>query len=369
MHIVFTGGGTAGHVTPAIAMIEELLATEKDVKVSFIGSERGMERRLIEDLGYPYYAVDVEGFSSRNPLKCIRAARKAVTSVFRASALLKDLRPDAVVGTGGYASWPALRAAGRMGIPTLVHESNAIPGKTVRRLEKHLTHILLNMPDAVFRLSHPEKAIFTGNPIRTDFRVTKEEARERLGIPKEAFCLVSFGGSRGAGAINAAIRSVISQFSSQRGDVFHVHGFGLDHGEEFEDLVDISRQKNIVLRAYLKDMPLYLRSADLAVTRAGAMTLSELAAAECPAILIPSPHVAEDHQTKNALFYVKRNAARMLREEEAGTQLLPTVEALYRDPTERKRMQSAMRSAATPNAAKKAVEIILKTAKNKQKSL
>lgn len=367
MHIVFTGGGTAGHVTPAVAMIEALCAIEADTKITFIGSERGMEKKLIEELGYPYRAVDVEGFSSRSRLQRIRAARKAITSVFKARSLLKQLRPDAVVGTGGYVSWPALRAAQSLGIPTLAHESNAIPGKAVRRLEGRLSRVLLNMPDAVFRLKHPEKAIFVGNPIRTDFQISKAEARKRLGIPKDAFCLVSFGGSRGAAALNSAVLQVISQFSAQKNDVFHIHGYGLDHGKEFENNGDIPRQNNILLSAYLKDLPLYLRCADLAVTRAGAMTLSELAAAECPAILIPSPHVAEDHQRKNALFYVKKNAARMLREEEAQARLVPLIESLYQAPEERRRMQAAMHSAATPNAAKKAAEIILKTAKNRQK--
>ena len=363
MHIVFTGGGTAGHVTPAVAMMEALSESDGKTSFSFVGSKNGMERKLIEDLGIPYYAVDVEGFPSKKSWKSFRAGWKALTSVWAASALLKRLRPDAVVGTGGYVSWPSLRAAQRLGIPTLVHESNAIPGKTVRHLEKNLSAILLNVPDAVFRLKYPEKALFVGNPIRTDFSVSKTEARKLLGIPENAFCLVSFGGSRGAVTINRGIREVIRHFSAIDPLVFHIHGFGIDHPEEIQNYSDIQRQKNIILSPYLSNMPLCLRAADLAVTRAGAMTLSELACAGCPAILIPSPHVAEDHQTKNALFYVKRNAARMLKEGEAASLLLPLVKELYRNAEERKRMEQAMKAAATPNAAKKAAEIIRKNAK------
>ena len=365
MHVVFTGGGTAGHVTPAIAMIEALRGLEESVRISFIGSEKGMEKVLIQDLGYPYYPIDVEGFPARKGPGYLRVAGKALVSVFRAESLLKQLRPDAVVGTGGYASWPALRAAGRLGIPSVVHESNAIPGKTVRHLEKSLECILLNFPDAIFHLKHPEKAVYIGNPIRCDFSIERAEARRRLGIPEDAFCLVSFGGSRGAAAINKGVLAVIHHFSAKNKNVYHIHGYGKDHEAEFKNAENILGQKNIILKPYIKDLPLYLKSADLAITRAGAMTLSELAAAECPAILIPSPHVAENHQTKNALFYVKKNAARMLREDDVLLRLPDLVEELYRAPEERQRMRTAMRSAHVPNAAEKAAEIIRNKAKKR----
>ena len=362
MRVLFSCGGTAGHITPAIAIAEALIKKHPDWEVIFVGTPTGMERKIVSALGYPFYSIPSMGLQRRLTLKNLRAAATAITSIHKAKRLLTALAPSAVVGTGGYACWPTLRAANTLGIPTLLHESNAMPGLAVRRLEGRVSRLLLNFEESKQYLRAPHNSLVIGNPLRVDFSAhTKEEARRALGIAKGSFLLVSFGGSRGATALNTVMPDFMRLFSLKEGSVMHLHGVGADGGACLADFnkVKCSGGGRIRVETYLSDMPLWLRAADLAITRAGAMTLSELAFAACPAILIPSPFVADDHQTKNALLYKERGAAILLPEKElTASHLARTVKAIFSSRSKREEMQRQMRALSVDKAAEKAVREI-----------
>ena len=332
MRVLMTGGGTAGHINPALAIADTIKEKNPDAEILFVGAKGRMETTLVPAAGYPIKTVDVRGFQRRLSLKNIgRNVSAAVHAVMAGGAcvrILKEFRPDIAIGTGGYVSGPILRKAAAMGIPVLVHESNAYPGVTVKMLAKVASAVMLCDESAKKYLPEGCRTVVTGNPLRPAFRrmdaASRERAREELGVDDRPLIL-SFGGSLGAGRINDAMADVLAR-SHRQGKLQHIHGTGKAGWEAFRALmaergVPLDKE-GIHVREYIDDMPRCMAAADLVICRCGAMTLSELPAAGKPSILIPSPNVAENHQYHNAMALVRRGAAVCMQEKELSSDAL-----------------------------------------------
>ena len=363
MKVLLTGGGTAGHVNPALAIADIFRQNSKEVEILFAGTENGMERRLVKEKGYPYYPISVRGFSRSLHPKNLYAMYLAITSPQKAKKILRELSPSLVVGTGGYVSWPMLHAASRMGIPTAIHESNAIPGLTVRRLAGEVDLVLLNFRGAAEKLRKAKKLLVVGNPLRSGFSChSRKEAKEKLGIPEDAKLVLSFGGSLGADSINRAVLSLWESYTLRKPNVYHIHGTGQRLFSQFSE--EAVRRgplpPRIRILPYLTDMPTLMNAADLIISRSGAITLSELSRAHRAALLIPSPHVAEDHQTKNAEAMEKEGAAILLRETDITAEAIrQAVSHVIEHADTQARMEEAAARCDVPDANQKIYRALL----------
>lgn len=356
MHILLTGGGTAGHVYPAIAIAEMFEKKHPDIQISFVGTPNGMENNLV-DKKYTMHHINVKGFSRSLSPKNLYAAYLAWHSPQVARKLLRRLKPDLVVGTGGYVSWPILKAAGLEGIPCAVHESNAIPGLTVKKLEKYVDKILLNFDESKAYFAEKGKTVTVGNPLRRGFTSQKRDAvRASLGIGKDELLLLSFGGSLGATALNRACLHLASHYVRMHPNIHHIHGCGERNYDmclkEFEKLLPSKEDtKRIELRSYIDNMPDLMQASDIIISRAGAMTLSEIALAGRASILIPSPNVTNNHQFKNAQVLSNANAAVLLEESDnLGFLLEEKVDALASNIHFRKTIAHHVAAYAKPDA-------------------
>ena len=372
MHILFAGGGTAGHINPALAIAGYVKEKQPDAKISFIGTAKRLESRLVPEAGYDFYTIDVEGFQRSLSLKNIRrnlsAAYKAVKASHDARRLLERLKPDLVVGTGGYVSGPVVRQAQKLGIKTAIHEQNAYPGVTTKMLSEKADAVMLAMPEAERHLKLRAKPYITGNPVRQSvLSADRERARKALGIDERPMIL-SFGGSLGARAINEAAADLIA-WHWKSGSLFHFHGAG---SSGYKDMQRLLAEKKVVLgRAptvrfseYINDMDLCMAAADLVLCRAGASTISELTAIAKPSILVPSPNVTANHQEKNARVLADQGAARLLLEKDCvGDTLYTAAESLLRDKPRRDGMVRALNSMAVPDAGEKIYETLMEIVK------
>ena len=380
MRVLMTGGGTAGHINPALAIADKIKEQNPTAEILFVGAKGRMETNLVPAAGYPIQTVDVRGFQRRLSLKNIgrnvSAAVHAVTAGGACARILKEFRPDIAIGTGGYVSGPILRKAAGMGIPVLVHESNAYPGVTVKMLAKYASAVMIC--DEAARKYLPEgcRVVVTGNPLRPAFRhmdeAAKEKARKELGVDERPLIL-SFGGSLGAERVNAAMADVLAR-SCRQGRLQHIHGTGKAGWDSFcsamKDRGVPLDKEGIRVREYIDDMPRCMAAADLVICRCGAMTLSELPAAGKPSILIPSPNVAENHQYHNAMALVRRGAAVCMQEKELTSDALwDALQKIVFSPDTLKQMGENAQKAAILDADDRiyaVVEETLQTASSKK---
>lgn len=340
MRVVLSCGGTGGHITPALAIADILRENDANAEIMFIGARGGMEEELVGRCGYPIRTLAVRGLSRKLTLQNLHTLYMAHRAVLGAEQLLRELRPGLVIGTGGYASYPALRAAIRLGVPTAVHESNAVPGLTVRRLAGHLSRVWLNFEDAAPAL-RGAKTLVVGNPLPRGYAIPRAAP-----LPEGTrLMLLSFGGSLGARELNRAILELMER-ERDLTDVFHLHATGKRCYEEFMTELrsrGLEGCKHLRVVPFLTDMPQQMAAASLVICRAGAMSISELAALGRPAILVPSPNVTGDHQRKNAMALAARGAALCL--EEAQISLLPErALSLLRDEGALRSLSCAVRS-------------------------
>lgn len=345
MKVLFTGGGTAGHINPALAVAGYLRKKEPDTEILYVGNRGGMEERLVAKAGYPMRTITISGFQRRITPKNLMRNAQTVVRMFTASSeahrIIKEFAPDVCVGTGGYVSGPVIREAARLRIPCVIHESNAYPGVTTRMLAKSVHAVMLAVPDAKNYFDHSVNCVVTGNPVRGEvLSAQREESRKALGLDERPLVL-SFGGSLGASALNRAAAWMLAQ-SAKKGEIQHIHGYGA-HDEKFlEELrefgFDQAASPQIRLQEYIDNMPQCLSAADLVIGRAGAMTLTEIEAKAKASILVPSPNVAENHQFHNAMALVRRGAAEIIEEKDlTGESLWAKVEEILADP---QRLQS-----------------------------
>lgn len=358
MKVLFTCGGTAGHVNPALAVAQTFEKYHPGCQVLFVGAEKGMEKRLVEQAGYPIRCVKVSTFERQLSWKIIRHNFKSVFKVpvgqWQASRILRQFKPDLVVGTGGYASFPAVREATRMGIPTAIHESNAFPGLTTRVLAKRVDLVMVGFPEAAEYYTHAKKVAVTGTPVRgAFFRLDRAQARRELRITDDKPLVVSFWGSQGARDMNLMTEDFVQRWVEEGRPFHYIHSGGRDYETMAQHLkergVSVTDQE---VRPYIDNMPTVMAAADLVICRAGASTLGELTAMGKPAVLVPSPYVAANHQFKNAKVLADRGAAELLEEKNcSGQSLYNTAVSLLANADKRREMSRAMKELATPRAA------------------
>lgn len=345
MRAIFACGGTGGHIMPALAIADEVKKREPESDILFIGAG-GMENEIVGHAGYEIRSLCLSGLSRSSPAKALRALRQSQEGKREAARILSDFRPDIVIGTGGYACYPALSAAARLKIPTAVHESNAMPGLAVRVLSHRVSRIWLNFEEAGRHLPK-NKIRVVGNPVRV---LRTEKKALRVSGTKR---VLSFGGSLGADALNAAVLQLMKA-EEKRGDICHLHATGKRNYPSFlSDFQSVGLEKNrrLSVRAFIENMPEEMARADLLICRSGAMSISEAAALGKPAILIPSPNVAGDHQTKNARALEAAGAAVLLPESElTGESLTKVVFELLDSKEKRAALSENIRRFDRPDA-------------------
>ncbi len=346
LRVILSGGGSAGHVNPALAISEIIREEEPDAEFLYVGTPGGMEHRLAENAGFRFESVKVAGFQRHMSLKNIgrniKAACYLVTSPAKCSKILKDFKPDIVIGTGGYVCGPIVRKAAKMGIKTVIHEQNAFPGLTTKLLAPDVDKIMLTVGKAADKLDESvrSKCVVTGLPVRKGFsenKISKEDARKALGIDN-AVCILSTGGSLGARAINEAAIELMQWYIREGIRVNHIHSFGKNNREEFEKAladkgINLSEHPNFIVKEYIDNMPVCMAAADLIISRCGMGALTEIEAEGKASILIPSPYLAENHQYYNGLVLQSAGAAVLYEQKDITPGLIAkTVSGLISDP-------------------------------------
>ncbi|MBE6728230.1 MAG: undecaprenyldiphospho-muramoylpentapeptide beta-N-acetylglucosaminyltransferase [Ruminococcaceae bacterium] len=364
MHILFAGGGTAGHINPALAIAGFIKERHPDAKISYIGTAKKLEAKLVPERGYDFYTIDVAGFQRRISLKNIGrnivAVKKMFVSASDSKKLLKKLNPDIVIGTGGYVSGPVLRAAQKLGFKTAIHEQNAFPGVTTKMLAKNAGAVMLAMPEAEKYLDLSKKPIITGNPVRGELlNISRKKAREILNLDDRPLIL-SFGGSLGARPINEAVTGLIKKFNGTA-KFYQIHATGKVGNEAMlSALSDIELAPEIEIREYIDNMDVCMAAADLVICRAGAITLSELQACGKPSILIPSPYVAENHQYHNAMTLKKAGCAEVIEEKNLSCEsLISVVEDLLESEDRLELMALSAKNNAILDANERIYDVIM----------
>ncbi len=366
MRLILAGGGTAGHINPALAIAGYVREQQPDAEILYIGNKGGMEERLVPQAGFAFKSVSVQGFRRKISFKAMKenivTIHKAVSAAKEAEKLIAAFKPDVCIGTGGYVSGPVLKAGAKLGIPILIHEQNAYPGITNKMLAGKAARVMLAMPAAREHFKGHCRFVDTGNPVRGEIlRQNKVSARKQLGLDSRPVIL-SFGGSLGADNINKALADVIAR-SAADGRYQHIHAYG-QYGKWFPDLLrekgaDLQKADNLDIREYIHDMPVCLAAADVVVARAGAMTLSEIQVQGKPSILIPSPNVAENHQYHNAMALVRNRAALMIEEKDLTPEkLTDAIDSLAGDRAKLEEYARNAKKMAICNASERIYAII-----------
>ena len=362
MNILFTCGGTAGHVNPAVALARIFQEKHPGCRVLFVGADGGMENKLVPKEGYQIRSVTItnfrRSFAPGDIAHNVGTLINMQKSKSQAKAILDDFKPDLVVGTGGYASFPVVNAAAKRGIPTAVHESNAVPGLTTKALSKVVDRVMVGFEESRAHYDDPSKVVITGTPVRGDFfRYTREEARAQLGITDDRPLLLSYWGSLGAQAMNKKMVDFIARECYEGAPYHHIHGAGRDFPWMQEELLRRGLtlgDNGVEVREYIYDMPLVMAAADLVLCRAGASTISEITAIAKPAVLVPSPNVTANHQEKNARVLSDQGAAVLLREADCVEDTLYDAAGLIlRERDRRDAMIRTLTEMAVPDAGEK----------------
>lgn len=365
MKVLLAGGGTAGHINPALAIAGFIKSKKPDTRFLFIGNKDGMEQRLVPQAGYDIKSITISGFkrslSPKSMIENVKTVTRTFTSSHEAKKIISEFKPDICIGTGGYVSGPVIRTAAKMGIPCIIHEQNAFPGVTNKMLAKSVKKLMLAVPDAKKYFENVD-CVITGNPVRGEILTAdKKQARAELGLDERPVVL-SFGGSLGARRINEAMTDIVAR-SGKDGKYQHIHAYG-KYGDSFPQLVkekgtDIDKCSNLDIRPYIDNMQTCMAAADLVICRAGAITLSEIQAMGKPAILIPSPNVAENHQYHNAMALVKKDAADIIEESDlSGAMLMQRIDKMLNNPDKLRQIGENSKNMAITDANERIYSVI-----------
>ena len=371
--VLFTCGGTAGHINPAIALAQLTAEKAPGAEFLFVGAERGLEKTLVPKAGYDFQTVHISSFHRSFRPREIRHNLISVCNLLRAPGearrILRAFRPDVVVGTGGYASFPLVREAARMGIPTAVHESNIVPGLTTKMLEPYADRILVGFESCRQYYRHPERVSVTGTPVREDFfRLTKAQAKAVLGVDDGRPLIVSFWGSLGASGMNRQMVEFLA-LEAAKEPFHHIHAAGAGNLERLtaelaERGVRLMEHPALDVREYIYNMAQVFRAADLVICRAGASTISELTALGTPALMVPSPYVTNNHQEKNARALEDQGGAVVLPEGACTPQaMFQAVCGILHDPKKLADMERAMASIGIRDAGERIFQTVLEILK------
>lgn len=365
MRIIISGGGTGGHIYPALAIADELKNLAAPAEILFVGTKQGLESDIVPKAGYQLKLIEVGGLERRLSWENIKTLSRTVGGLWQSRAIIAQFRPDIVIGTGGYVCGPVLLIASLLKIPTLIQEQNAIPGVTNKILARFVDKVAVGYAEAIPRFPVPGKVVITGNPIRSEIMaVTREQGQRELGLAPGKLTLLVSGGSRGAHSINKAMtiaaKGIVGREEIQ---VLHITGkndYNNIVGLYSQNGIDPEKNGNIIVKPYLYNMPQALAAADLAVFRAGAIGLAELTARGIPAVLVPYPYAAENHQEHNARVLEKHGAAVVIRDADlTGEILLAELESLFSNKERRESMAKASQGIGHPDAAQVIAKLAL----------
>ncbi|MGI6085665.1 MAG: undecaprenyldiphospho-muramoylpentapeptide beta-N-acetylglucosaminyltransferase [Acetivibrionales bacterium] len=368
MKYIISGGGTGGHINPGIAIAKEILTNEPDAEILFVGTKNGLEGKLVPREGFDIEYIDVTGLKRKFSIDTFKTIGKLFKSFGSIRKIFKEFEPDAVIGTGGYVCFPVVFSAALRKIPTLIHEQNAFPGISNKILARYADEVAISFEEARSRFKGRVRITLTGNPIRKDlFLLDRAKARENLGIGADTPLVVVFGGSLGAEDINECVKDMINQHGDEISYNL-IFATGMKHYERVMRYIKPPLPDNIQVVPYIYNMGEVLAAADLAVTRGGAITISELSVLGVPSILIPSPFVAENHQEYNARALESKGAAVVILQNQLTTEILyGQIQKLIKDKELRVKMAAAAKKCGIRNAAQSIHTLIKKaiSAKNK----
>ena len=375
MNIIFVGGGTAGHINPALALADYIRKNDSSFNILYVGAKGGMEENLVTKENFEFKSITISGFSRKLNFNSIKknlsTIKNLVISSFESKRILKEFKPDICIGTGGYVCGPLLREAYNLKIPFLIHDSNSYPGLTTKLLAKKASKVLIVNEDVRKYLPKTAKTSITGTPVREKIlNLKSENIREKLGLNSNPVIL-SFGGSLGANAINKVIAEIISK---ENNNFNFIHAYGKNGHSFIETLeknnIDYKNNPRYIMKEYINNMDECLAVADLVICRAGATTLSELQAVCKPAILIPSPNVAENHQYHNALTLFKQSAASLIEEKNLTCETLyKQIQKILNGP-EKNIYKENLKKIAISNSSEIIYKIILETLnQNKEEAI
>ena len=373
MNVIFTCGGTAGHINPAISVANILKERCPDANILFIGAKGHMEEKLVPQAGFTLKCLPASGLSRGKNFaalkKNVHAVKCVVDAMTECKKIIREFQPDVILGTGGYASFSALRAGAKLGVPTCVHEANALPGMTTKMAAKRADRVLVAFEESRQYYKHPETVEVVGMPVNRGFvSMTRQQARKELGLTDEKLVVSAFG-SLGAKKMNELMAQL---FAMEQADGFpfrHIHATGT-HGWQWmpetvkNNGVDLEKATAIDMREYIYNMPTLMAAADVFIGRAGSGTCNEVAAAGTPAILVPSPNVTDNHQEKNARVLTGSGAAVLMLEAQCDArQMYDTVCSLLNDPVRCKEMSKKLRDMAVLDSAERICDIVQSLAK------
>ena len=373
MNVILTCGGTAGHINPAIAVANMIRERHPDCKILFIGASGHIEEKLVPQAGYELKCLPVSGLSRKKNLEAVKknieALKCVLSAVGRCKKIIREFKPDVIIGTGGYASFPALYAGHQLGIPTCVHEANALPGLTTKMAAGIADRVMVCFEESKQYYKNPDKVSVVGMPIRQEFlSLTREEARRQLNLGDKHLVVSAFG-SQGAKVLNETMADLFAMEQKDHFPFHHIHavgsfGWGWMPERVKHNGVDLEHSPEIDMREYIYDMPLVMVAADVVIGRAGSATCNEIAAAGTPCILIPSPNVTNNHQEKNARVLEKSGGAVVVLEKDCGAEkIYGEVTALLADDSRRNDMSHALKGLVKADATERICDILEELAK------
>lgn len=361
--VIISGGGTGGHIFPAIAIANQIKKENPNAEILFIGAEGKMEMEKVPAAGYDIVGLWISGFQRRFTLKNFVLPFKIIASLWKARKIIKNFKPQAVIGVGGYASGPTVRIASKMGIPTIVQEQNSFPGKTNKILSKTVTKICVAYEN-LERFFPKDKIVFTGNPVRrsvVEISGIRESSLAEYGLSPEKKTVLVVGGSLGAKTLNESLIDKIQIL--QNNNVQLIWQCGKYQHEEMLSRTQNMDMTGVVLKQFITEMQKAYAAADIIVSRAGAIAVSELCIIGKPLILVPSPNVAEDHQTKNAMALVNDSAAILVKDVDSRVQLVPEILDLVTNEEKQKSLSENIKKKGILNADERIVDVIKEISK------
>ncbi|NSL50781.1 undecaprenyldiphospho-muramoylpentapeptide beta-N-acetylglucosaminyltransferase [Calidifontibacillus erzurumensis] len=352
MKIIVSGGGTGGHIYPAIAFIKEVKKHEPDAQVLYIGTEKGLEKAIVERENIPFKSIEITGFKRKISFENVKTIIRFIKGTALSKKYIKEFQPDVVIGTGGYVCGPVVYAAAKLKIPTIIHEQNSIPGLTNKFLSRYVDKIAISFEEASSYFPK-EKTVLTGNPRATEVLGNdRSKGKQSLGLDEDKKIVLIVGGSRGAKPINDAFLEVLPKVGSKNYQVLYVTG-EVHYQDVLREVQKFGNPRNVIIKPFIHNMPEVLSAVDLIVARAGATTLAEITALGLPSILIPSPYVTNNHQEKNARALGDKGAAIVRLEKEMnGNVLLDDIDRILLDEKLLLDMKRSSEKLGIPLAAK-----------------
>jgi UDP-N-acetylglucosamine--N-acetylmuramyl-(pentapeptide) pyrophosphoryl-undecaprenol N-acetylglucosamine transferase len=357
MKILISGGGTGGHIYPALALIKEIQNQEPNASFLYVGTEDGLEKRIVEKEGLPFQSIIITGFKRKLSLHNLKTIYRFFKGVSDSKKILKKFKPDVVIGTGGYVCGPVVYAAAKLNIPTIIHEQNSVPGLTNKFLSRYVDKVAICFKEAS-SFFPKSKVLLTGNPRATEVSKHVPMDKAALGLHPSKKTVLIVGGSRGARPINDAVIHALHKFSKKEYEVLYVTG-EVHYDKVKEEAKQVDNLNQVIIKPFLDNMPDYLMNIDLVVARAGATTLAEITALGIPSILIPSPYVTNNHQEKNARALEENGAARIVLETELTSNVLVNeIDCILENDSNWKAMKQNAKKLGMPDASIRIYNVI-----------